>query len=206
MNVEGKAGQAIVQDGGDSDIRLTRYAGAATCDSNARYWDAVTRGNVFVAELQAAATFGTALTATAVTLTLFNPAGSGKNLVLIEGSASLVTITAAGQVVYAVNDTPGQAAPTVTTALANFPKNALIGGGSSSVASVFTAATLPAAPRAYRVLFSVAATAATGLSPVMLIDPIDGKLTLMPGMMVTLQGITIAGSGLLGLMWEEVLP
>lgn len=203
MVLDGEVGQGVFQDGAREAFRLTRYGGLAVCDSNARYWDAVMRGNCFYAAQQAAAAFGTALTATAVTLTLYNPVGSQRNLVLIEATASVASVTVAGQVVYAINNSPGQAAPASVTKLASGIQNCLIGAGNNSIAAVYSAATLPAAPLAARVFFSCSGTSSPTTETIM--DPIDGKLIITPGSMVTIQGITTNATGILSMMWEEVL-
>lgn len=204
MKIEARVAQGVAADGALDELRLTRQKGLATADAHGRYFDAVDRGNCFFACLTSPCTWGTALTATAVTYTLYNPSGSGKNLVLLETTATVITQTAAGSVVYAVNDIPGQVIPVTTTALTI--RNCKLGGGASSVARAYSAATLPAAPIAVRNFFSVAATAATGLSPVILTDEVAGRIILPPNTAVTLQGITIAGTGFVSMLWEECTP
>lgn len=204
MLSEGRVGQTIVADGATREIRLGRYGGQAVFDSHGRYYDCVSRGNVFTSQVVAAMTWGTALTATAVTYTLHNPPNSGRNLVLLEATATIITNTTAGSVVYAVNDTPGQAIPATTTAATI--RNCLLGAGNASIARVFSIATLPAAPVTVRSFFCVPATAVTALSPTMLIDDLAGKIILTPNTSITLQGITIVGTGFASMMWEEVIP
>lgn len=204
MKVEARVAQGVAADGALDELRLTRQKGLATADAHGRYFDAVDRGNCFFAQLTSACTWGTALTATAVTFTLYNPSGSGRNLVLLETTGTVISQSTAGSVVYAVNDIPGQAIPATTTALTI--RNCKLGQGSSSVARAYSAATLPAAPIAVRNFFSVAATAATGLTPVMLTDEVAGRIILTPNTAVTVQGITIVGTGFLSMMWEECVP
>jgi hypothetical protein len=203
MIADGKAGQNIVQDGAESELRLGRYGALAMMSSHARYYDAVVRGNVFVASLQSAVALGTALTATAVTFTLYNPAGSGKNLVIMQTSLAVVVATTAGFVVYAVNGTPGQAVPATVTVLASGIQNALVGGGSNPTGVVYSAATLPAAPVARRVLGGIISTTPGGVHTI--VDQIDGGIVLTPNMAVTIQGITTNATGVIGMVWEEVL-
>ena len=203
MVIEGTAGQRVVSDGADAEIRMGRYGCAAVMDSHARYYDAVSRGNCYIASMQAAAALGTALTATAVTMTLFNPAGSGRNLVLMQTTLAVVVGTTAGFVVYGVNGTAGQAAPTVTTVLASGIQNALVGGGNTAVGVVYSAATLPAAPVARRVLAGIISTTPGGVHTI--IDNVEGGIILQPGMMVTVQGVTSNATGVISYLWEEVL-
>jgi hypothetical protein len=155
-----------------------------------------------MASQQAAAAFGTALTATAVTLTLFNPAGSGKNLVLMQTTVAIVTATTAGFLVYAINGTVGQAAPSATTPLASGIQNALVGGGASPVGAVYSAATLPAAPVARRVLAGIISTTPGGVHTI--VDNVDGAIVLGPGMALTVQGVTSNATGVISYLWEEV--
>jgi hypothetical protein len=203
IELEGEAGQVVTQDGANRTLRLTRYTGLAVTPAHGDYYDAVSRGNCFQASLQSAVALGTALTLTAVTFTLFNPAASGKNLVLLETTLAIPVATTAGQVVYAVNDTPGQAAPTGTAVVTGGPKNCLLGSGAASVAQVFSAANLPLAPVARRVLAGIISTTPGGVHHI--VDRVDGKMILTPGTMVTIQGITTNATGIIGMMWEEVL-
>src|SRR6266566_2625232 len=114
MLTKGRVGQVTLTDGNDKEERLGRYGGQAEFDSHGAYQDPVSRGACFCASTQSVVNFGVALTASAVTFTLYNPINSGKNLVLLEATAS-VSGTVAEAIVYAVNDTPGQAIPTTTT-------------------------------------------------------------------------------------------
>lgn len=203
MLAEGRVGQSNIADGSVVELRLTRTGGAAVANAHARYWDAVVRGNVFLAAQQSASALGTALTATAVTLTLWNPPGSGRNLVLMRTTLAIPVATTAGQVVYAVNGTVGQAAPTATTDLASGIQNALVGGaGASPVARVFSAATLPAAPVARRVLAGIISVTPGGVHTI--VDDVDGEIIIAPNGIVTIQGITTNATGQIGLSWEEV--
>jgi hypothetical protein len=204
MIAELEAGQRITADGADNPGRLTRHTAIAVADAHARFYDAVQRGNCYMASQQAAAAVGTALTATAVTLTLFNPQNSPNRLVVILGQLAVVTATVAGFVVWAVNSIAGQAAPTATTPLASGVQNALIGGGAANQGVVFSAATLPTVPVARRVMCGILGTTPTQVNQVN--DFVDGLITLMPGMMVTLQGVTTNATGVFSLAWEEITP
>lgn len=200
MLAEGRAGQTTVQDGADRELRLVRTGAVAVADAHGRHYDAVTRGNCFVVSQQAAAALGTALTATAVTLTLYNPAGSGKNLVLLQATLAIPVATTAGFVAYAVNDTPAQAVPATTTATTI--RNAQLGSGNASVARAYTAATLPAAPVAVRVLAGIISTTPGGVHTI--VDNVDGGIILTSNTAVTIQGVTTNATGVISLLWEEV--
>src|SRR5437867_8535125 len=82
--------------------------------AHALFFDAVMRGNCFYASMAAGAALGTALTATAVTLTIYNPLGSGIYVVLIDCTLSFsAALNAAGnsQYIHAVNAILSSAAP-----------------------------------------------------------------------------------------------
>lgn len=202
MDAEGVVGQRTAGDGSDLPYRLTRYLAIAVAEAHGLYYDAISRGNCFYASQQAAAALGTALTATAVTMTLYNPTGSQKNLQLMEVQLAVPVATTAGQVVYAVNGVAGQVAPTGTTVLASGIQNALIGGGTNPVGVVYSAATLPAAPIARRVLAGIVSTTPGGVHS--FVD--RPGMILQPGMMVTIQGITTNATGIISFLWEEVTP
>ena len=156
--------------------------------------------------MQAGASLGTALTSTAVTLTLYNPVNSGIWCVLLETTLGITTgLAAAGATAYvhAVNVNPFAAAPTsVTNATI---RNCLL-GGTTGLANAYTAATLPAAPVVARTPFTSRVIGATPVSEfsVSFIDNTDGKIILTPNTAVTLQCIGTASSGIVGFIWEEV--
>ena len=201
--VIGQVGAAGVGDGSSRSFRGGRYGALAMMDCHGRYFDCVDRGNVFCCAMQASAALGTGLTATAVTFTLYNPAGSGKNLVILQTSLAAITVSTAGMVVYAVNDVPGQAAPATTTALTI--RNAKLGAGGASVARVFSVATLPAAPVSVRILAGIVG-AATPLMVASIIDDVAGAIILTENTAVTIQGITSNINGAAGMFWEECSP
>lgn len=163
----------------------------------------VLAGNVFAASNTAAVTFGTSLTATAVTFTLSNPSGSGKNLVIIKTVLAVAAASTAGSIVYAVN--VNQAAAQVIhgtpiTAVINCKLGGSINAG--NVGLVDSACTLPAAPSALLpfAFVPVTATATTGN----IVDYVDGQIVLQPGTAITMQGITAVGTGLFGMVWAEI--
>jgi hypothetical protein len=197
---EGRAGQRTTSDGAPSEYRLTRTTAIAVAEAHGRYMDAVLRGRVFMACQQAAAALGTALTATVATICLYNPSESNVNLVLLQSSIAIPVGTTAGQLVYAVNDTPGQVIPVTTTALT--PRNALLGSGQAPVGRVFSIATLPANPVAVRVAAGIISTTPGGVHGI--VDDVGGAIILGPNTAVTLQGITTNATGQMGILWEEV--
>ena len=197
----GQVGAGGISDGATRAARGGRYGAMAVMQAHGKYFDAVDRGAVFMASGQAEVTFGTALTATGVTYHLYNPAGSGKNLVVLQTTLTIRSAGTAGHIVYAVNATAGQAAPATTTSLTVF--NGMLIGGESNVGRAFSVATLPAVPVAVRTLAGSVGTAANVYS---LVDTVDGLIVLPENTILSIQGITIVASGIISMVWEEVSP
>lgn len=197
---EGQVGPQQRNDGTTGTVRLGRSGESIVGFAGARYAEPVTRGAVYHAAMQAGGVLGTALTASAVTLTLYNPAGSGVNLVLRHASIGLTAAPAGNCVlVYAISANPLAAVPTATTA-AVVRCNKL--GPSAGKGVAYTAATLPAAPVIARVLANVSVNinAISGVS-----DEIDGALVLPENTAVTIQGIGSAVTGIVTFSWQEEL-
>lgn len=197
----GIVGPRYAGDGSEAIIRLGRTGEQIIGDAHGRYHEATARGVVQHASMQAGATLGTALTATAVTLTLYNPAGSGVLLSLLNVSVGISTAPAGSAVlVLAANVNPTAAAPSATTA-ATVRNNKL--GPASGRGVAYTAATLPAAPVVVRVLGSVLATGST--SGVVISDDVAGQIILPENTAITVQSIGTAPSGIVSMSWEEIL-
>ena len=177
-------------------MRSGKTGGALVVQAHGALYEAASRGRIRSACNQTSITFGTALTATAVTFTLGNPTGSGYVLSVLSCGLTVITSTTAGSIVYASSAIH----TAVGTALGI--TNNYIGGGSSGVGLASAACTLPAAPVAFRTLAHgpVTATASTGS----LRDYVNGGIVIYPGNAVTIQGITIAGTGIIDMQWEEL--
>lgn len=202
MIVKFRAGQRVVSDGSDVEPRLGRYLAQAVMDAHGRYYDAVDRGNCYMGAMQSAAALGTALTATAVTLTLYNPPGSGVQLEVLEATLALVTATLAGFVVLAVNADPG--ASPITTGTAAAIRNCKLNTSAGAKAKLYTACTLPAAPVVHRVLAGVISTTPGGIHSI--VDDVGGRIVLPPNTAMTIQGVTTNATGVAAFMWQENVP
>lgn len=170
---------------------------------NARYYVNVYQGNVFNAATQATGAF-TAASGTATGFILSNPAGSGKNLVLLEILFSVtVPLVAASIVSLYANLNPIAAATTHTTPLTI--NNALLGGGQASVAKADSSATLPAVPVVVRTITSGGAGAPTitTLAPYIK-DEVAGAVVIAPGCAVSIQGTTAVAGGAASVTWAEL--
>ena len=209
---EGRVGAITVSDGSPREVRLDRFCALVTQDAAGKYYELSKQGRIFCGAMAAGASLGTALTATAVTLTLYNPSTSGVNVSLLQCSICLTTEVVnaeVGVIVYACNVVPSAAIPTTTTLLAaaNWGPT-LLGSAAAPLAQLFTAATLPATPvirRVFPLAHNQVATTATALSGLANVDYVDGALCLAPNTAVTIQQIkTTADSGIVGYVWAEI--
>ena len=204
--VRGVVGPSVASgDGSPVPMRLGRNGELIIGNGHGKYYEQVARGKCYHASMQAGASLGTALTATAVTLTLYNPLNSGVVLALLHAGVAITTVPGVGNVnfAYAINVNPIAVAPATNTPAVI--RNCLL-GGPAGVGLAYTATTLPAAPVIARMMPGgmYFATAAAAAAPMSLTDWVDGSLVLAPNTAVTIQGIGIATSGIVSLMWEEI--
>ena len=199
-----KTGYLATSDGAVNTARSDKSNALVTVDGHGRYQESVYRGNVFTASLQSS-TAVTNLATTATGLILSNPAGSGKNLVLLElllAQTSTAAASANAAIVLAANVNPNAAATVHTTSLT--VRNALLGSSIGSVGFADSAATLPVAPVVVRTIWqpSVSATATTAIPP-FIKDEIAGALLVAPGCTVSLSAFG-AISVIATITWEEI--
>jgi hypothetical protein len=191
-----------------SDGVVTMVRGGKTgemfvADSHARYYDAVRRGNVFMAAIPV-----TALSVNSTTFTglaLANPVNSGKALVLMEVCVGISTSTTASAGVILT----GGAQTTAISTNAVTIQNAYLGkfAGAGSVAFASSGATITTATMMRAIWDTQLATSATAPTPApapYIKDQIDGALIIGPGQLVSLQAITTAISVIASITWEEV--
>lgn len=178
--------------------RTDRFQSLRMVQAAGEYEELCSRGELYCACSQAAITFGTALTATAVTFTLYNPVGSPVDLVLMNVGVTVITGTTAGSIVLAANVNNSAAAPATNTSLT--VRNAKL-DGSSGYGVAYSVTTLPAAPVAIRTLGFVVSTAPVNAG--IINDEVKGAVILGPNTAVTVQGVTVAGTGLISMLWHE---
>jgi hypothetical protein len=187
-------------------VTLLRNTGLRVGNAQASFQDAVERGNVFGVCNQSGVTSQAGLSATTPVLTLANPAGSGKNLVLWYAGANMLVANAAAAAVFAAVGTDTNAAA-VTGTLTTAHRNLKLGSASNPAAKTFLAATLPAAPVAVAIL-GVGLTGAITTTPAAqsIERWFNGSIVLKPGTNFSIQTSTASGaSGLLcEYIWEEV--
>jgi hypothetical protein len=172
-------------------------------DAHGRYYDAVRRGNVFELSNTAVQALSVGST-TATGLILYNPSGSGKNLVILDLLIAQATLPAA-QFTYQL--LAGQQVTTPTTTTAQAIQSSYFGKFSavSAVALGYSAATVTSVSAVMRnIPGGGAATEASQLTPVFIRDEIAGQIIMAPGTQISLQSLTTAVSVLATIVWEEV--
>jgi hypothetical protein len=208
MILQGQVGPQVVADGSQVNTRLGRLGELFISDSVGKYYELCRRGQIFSAAMQAGASLGTALTSTAVTLTLYNPAGSGVNLVLLQCGVNMTTVPVVAEVntlVYAGNVNTAAAAPSTVTAAVI--QSGLLGGAAGQ-GKAYTAATLPAAPvvvRTFPLAWSNVVTTEGYVGGLGVMDYVDGALSLAQNTAVTIQQIAgTTASGIVFMTWAEI--
>lgn len=157
--------------------------------------------NIYLASTQAGQATSTALSTTQTGLTLSNPYGSGKTLVLLKFFGAFTTAPAAiATLVLTANVNPVAAAVTHTTPLT--VRKANLGVSGTAVGLADSAATLPAAPI---VVVGLGGPVATGsVSQPQVVTNLEGSICVAPGCAVSINSLTTAISGIWSLVWEEI--
>ncbi len=208
IEIQGRVGPIVAQDGTLQDPRLLKDASTAVSDAHSKYYETNYRGNVYCASIAAAGVApGTAL-GTAPPFTLYNPAGSPVNLSVLEASFGYVSgLFGIVALVFAWNPQTTNANPTGGTQLT--PRSCRVGSPTQGQGLAFTASTVAATQSILRPFLSVgiaqASTAGVPFPPVM--DISDAKFLVLPGNCLSIQGVGAAGTApliLLGMVWEEV--
>lgn len=156
---------------------------------------------IYVASTQAGQATSTALSTTQTGITLTNPAGSGKTLVLLQLNGAVSAAPAgAAPLVLAANVNPVAAAVTQTTPLTVRKANLGVSGTGAGLAA--SAVTLPAAPVVVAAI--QAPVAGSAITPAAINVSFDGSLCVAPGCAISLSSITTAVTGIWSLVWEEI--
>ena len=162
------------------------------------------QGLVFTAANTAAKSV-IAVTTAMTGVILYNPAGSGKKLVLLHAGWVWTTAPAAVHNIGLALASPHVTVPSSLTAIGS---GVLAADGSGnagqSVARAYDAATLPVAPVIQRWSFGATYGSGVGESPAALIDYIDGALILVPGAVMTFAAVTTTAVGMGSIAWAEV--
>lgn len=174
-------------------------------DAQPTFAAAALEGNVFHAMTAVTGVAPGTSVSTTSAFTLHNPAGSGVNLVILEGRMGYVSGTlGAGVVTWNANTDDDAAAPTGT---AITEVNALLGGSANANGRALTTATVPA-PTPIRPFCSLGASlATTAVQPWVAVDRVDGAIVVKPGCSISLHATAAAGSSPLvvfGVTWQEI--
>lgn len=200
VDISTQVGPQRVADGpGLNDLRQGKLAELIVGDVHGRYSEPATRGLIFSAANQAPVSSGAGLTASGVNFTLYNPAGSGVLLSLLNISIGINAAPAAASIIYLVqNNNPLQAAPATTTALV-VGNNYL--GPVTGTGKAFSTATLAAAPTVMRpIAFVPAAATITGF---VIKEEVAGMIVIPPGCYVSIEATTVI-SLICSMDWEEI--
>ena len=201
FEINGKVGPGYANDGSLVDPRMTKDLAVVAQDLHGRFYETTYRGNTFIASTGVAGVAPGTVLSTTPPFTLYNPLNSGVNLVIISASLGYISGTlGAGTIVYAVNNSTTQAAPTGGTTLV--PINSFLGNASLPHGKAFQGATLAATPTILRdcAVLGAFAGAAALFPPIR--DIVDGTMIIVPGAALSLQGIAAAGTSPL-MTWEE---
>lgn len=223
MIAEGHVGPQILTDGSDTEIRLGKAADVIVSELQGRFYESNYRGALFSDGLTLTAinnvTYTTGTLGATVTpiAGVYNPAGSGKNLVILQAQLAVattaLTATGGGPYVWATSLTTApittgnnplnratlQQTGSVAKGLANVAPTGLtpnlavrfasaLGGGSAyNISFVGTAAGMQTQLQAF-------------------VENFDGSLIVPPGGVLALLATTtpVAQSAASGLLWAEV--
>ena len=197
MDLKGKVGLQKLADGVVSFLRLNRSGDVVVTQGHE---ETVLDEKVFIgANLGGTpVTTQAGLSATTPALTLYNPVGSGVNLILTSVTVDITTAPAAAAGFMLAYNLKNAVAPTSTTD-ANVT-SAILDKGHAPIGKCYRIATLATAPLAFR--FIGGTTGAAAISAVQLIDHIKGEFVIPPGVAISIQA-TSAAACLCSFTWEE---
>lgn len=212
MQVQGQVistGSAALQPGTVAPVVMGRSGDMIVSEFHGKYANAAYNGNVFLGSTLAA---GIAIPFNATTLaakfTLWNPAGSGVNVELIElgmGIDSATVIVNGMAMGFQPNLSTGAGIPTSLTASAGGVTSTFVGQGAAAKCGLYSAATLTntAVLGPLLMLFAAGATAVSTWNS--LTYQFDGKVWLPPDCLATLVTTVTGGqtAAPVSLVWAE---
>ena len=202
-------GSAKNADGALPILRAGNQLDLVVSELHAPYYEQAYRGNVFTLSLVTAAAITAYVGAAAGTpmLGIFNPTGSGKNLVLLQANfADVVAASAAGTATFGIYY---GATAAITQATVTNPTSALTQLASGSVATGFRNVALTGSTAATNVLpigsYYWATAAGAIQTPNAAVEP-KGTILIPPGSYMALGGSAALTSAtwIGSLTWEEV--
>lgn len=192
-------------DGANPVLRSGKTGEGMVSELQARYYENVYRGNTFGVIYPAAALAAASATVLGA-FALFNPANSGKNLVLLDLETELVSFTASTTPLQvAMLAIPNQTPTSVGAG--NTPINNLIGSGNTSIAKTYVSGTTVAAPTtSFRLMASFYADLAAGDVQGLYKDEVAGAVIIAPGSGIQLVAIATVPThtAAVSMTWAEV--
>lgn len=181
--------------------------------SSGRYYPDVNLGNTFIGSTAAAGVVLPIYSNTAQTFVVWNPAGSGRNLVLLHLLIGWVSTTGApGNIVIGYQNGVGSQAATaspITAATLVAPLNAKIGAGNSSVVKFAPATATFTAGLSLLMTTGISQLTSTGATtadkPAQIKHDFEGSIMVPPGTAIGVCGnIAILSVFDVTLIWDEV--
>ncbi len=161
-------------------------------------------GQLFTGANVASATV-VAVSTTATGVILYNPVGSNRTLYIVDGGFAWVTAPAAVHNLGWASMAPNITTPTGLTPIGSGVQSCQgTGNAGSSVAQMYGAATLPAAPVMRRIFGGAVYGSGVGESPYSIIDYVDGALAVPPGGAIVFAAVTTSLAGLGFMSWIEI--
>ena len=198
-----KVGPVSAADNTTISMRGTKEGAVVTSSILGKYGELARRGLMFSAANVAAKATSVALTATYTGLCVSNPAGSGKNLVMLgfQYAISVAEVAIATQHLIAGYTSAGVVTHTEALASPGI-RNCLIGSGTSSIANADSECTIVGAGYLMPVRGGFTAGALGGPGTGTIID-LDGMFVIPPGGWIA-NGSLTATTGFAGFVWAEV--
>lgn len=200
-------------DGTTTSLNFGRSNDVLCSELHGKYYQQTYRGNMFYGSTVTAGVVIPIASTLTPTYSVWNPAGSGKNMVPVVALIGWTATTAAlGELVWQATTNAGSSISTTAPLVAfgtGTPVNALLGAGKTSVVRLGSGGTttLVAASTFYRAtgMSITATTAATSVAPGWVWrDDFDGSSIVPPGNAIHLMGTTaIAVSLTVTLVWYE---
>lgn len=205
ITLQGQVAPQTLSDGFPASIRLGRSGEVVIQELHGVYYEQAKRGNLFTASVGVAGVAPGTVVGTAAAFSLYNPAGSGKDIVLLISNLAYLSGTLGAGALFYCQNAIGTVAPTGGTACPTLASN---GGAAAGVGVALSGSTLPVAPKVIGTMGSLTAMlASTAVQPYALKDEIKGLIIVQPGGIFSIQAVAVAGTVplvILGLAWEEV--
>ena len=208
MNTEGQVGPQLLNDGASQNFRQGRTGEQIVSDGHSRYQEMTVRNNVYTANTKSSTVTATTDIAplpanTGVPqLGIYNPVGSGKNLVILKAGVSTISGTPGGPFYFDVIPPNAGITASGTNAINNFTFQQ-----TGSVAKVFahTAITGSVAAITLRPLGGPAAVAA-GAGNYQVDEEVAGAIIIPQGGFLGISAHAVGTSHVISayITWEEI--